>query len=205
MTSEIKAFIIDDDAAVRESLTSLLDLEGFETTAFGDGESFLRDIDRSATGVALVDVNLPDVNGLELQKRLVLEYPGLVVIIITGHGNVPMAVSAIKSGAADFIEKPFSGNIVLDTVRRALADARGAVVPTQPSAEVLTRIDSLTPREREVLTQLVIGNRNKIIAYELGISPRTVEIYRAKVMEKMKADNLSHLIRMALSAGIGSV
>ena len=202
MSHETEVYVVDDDAAVRDSLRSLLELEGFQVSAFASGAAFLQSLDSSAKGVLLLDVRLPDINGLDVQRRLAASGSALKIIIITGHGDVPMAVKAMQAGAADFIEKPFKGGIVVDSVRHALAaDPPSAPAPTADD-EVVARIERLTRREKEVLEQLVVGRQNKVIARELGISPRTVENHRAHVMEKMEAHSLSHLIRMALSAGI---
>ena len=202
MSHDTEVYVVDDDAAVRDSLRSLLELEGFQVSAFASGAAFLQSLDSSAKGVLLLDVRLPDINGLDVQRRLAASGSALKIIIITGHGDVPMAVKAMQAGAADFIEKPFKGGIVVDSVRHALAaDPPSAPAPTADD-EVVARIERLTRREKEVLEQLVVGRQNKVIARELGISPRTVENHRAHVMEKMEAHSLSHLIRMALSAGI---
>ena len=202
MSHDTEVYVVDDDAAVRDSLRSLLELEGFQVSAFASGAAFLQSLDSSAKGVLLLDVRLPDINGLDVQRRLAASGSALKIIIITGHGDVPMAVKAMQAGAADFIEKPFKGGIVVDSVRHALAaDPPSAPAPSADD-EVVARIERLTRREKEVLEQLVVGRQNKVIARELGISPRTVENHRAHVMEKMEAHSLSHLIRMALSAGI---
>ena len=203
MATNGKAFVVDDDAAVRDSLLTLLDIEGFDVGGYPTASAFLEAVDEETAGIVLLDVNLPDANGLDIQKRLADGYPHLVVIIVTGHGDVPMAVSAIHHGAADFVEKPFEGDIVMETIRRALTARSAPVVALAPDPAAQERLERLTPRERQVLEQLVIGNPNKVIAYELGISPRTVEVYRANVMDKMEAKNLSQLIRMALSLGLG--
>ena len=203
MSDKTSAFIIDDDDAVRDSLQSLLEIEGFDVAAFPTADAFLTYISPDQSGIVLLDVNLPDGSGMEVQKRLAAKNPGLVVIIVTGHGDVPMAVAAIQSGAADFVEKPFEGDIVMETVRRALAAEAAPIVALLPDAADAKRLETLTRRERQVLNKLIIGNPNKVIAYELGFSPRTVEVYRAKVMEKMQAKNLPQLIRMALSLRLG--
>lgn len=203
MSLDTEVYVVDDDSAVRDSLRSLLELEGFKVSVFASGAAFLQSLDPSATGVLLLDVRLPDINGLDVQRRLVTAGSALKIVIITGHGDVPMAVKAMQAGAADFIEKPFKGGIVVDSVRHALADDPPSLsLPLSADDEVVARIETLTRREMEVLEHLVVGRQNKVIARELGISPRTVENHRAHVMEKMEAHSLSHLIRMALSAGI---
>lgn len=199
-------FIVDDDAAVRDSLAALVDSAGLAAESFASGTMFLKAMAPERGGCVLLDVQMPDLSGLEIQARLAASHPGLRVIIVTGHGDVPLAVKAMKAGAFDFIEKPFDGETLLECVRRALAeiDLAGSKRerPADAAASGLNGFAQLTPRERDVLQQLIIGNPNKVIAYELGISPRTVEVHRARVMEKMQARNLSHLVRMALAAGL---
>jgi two-component system response regulator FixJ len=199
-------FIVDDDAAVRDSLGALVDSAGLAIESFSSGTVFLETVARDRAGCVLLDVQMPDLSGLEIQARLGATHPGLRVIIVTGHGDVPLAVKAMKAGAFDFIEKPFDDAALLDCVRRALAaagrDGHGREEPAGAASSGPNGLAQLTPRERDVLQQLIIGNPNKVIAYELGISPRTVEVHRARVMEKMQARNLSHLVRMALAAGL---
>jgi two-component system response regulator FixJ len=195
-------FVVDDDEAVRDSLQTLLEVEGYRTEIFGSGLAFLEAYDAGRPGCLLADVRMPDMSGLDLQEILNQRQARLPVIIITGHGDVPMAVRAMKAGAVDFIEKPFSDTVILDSVRRALAVADRASADRALATEAETRLQSLTPREREVLERLVLGRANKVIAFELNISPRTVEIHRARVMEKMQAESLSHLVRLALAAKV---
>ncbi|WP_322097152.1 response regulator FixJ [Pelagibius sp. Alg239-R121] len=202
--SKRKIYIVDDDEAVRDSLQILIESYDYETETFESGTAFLGAAEQIGSGCVLLDVRMPDIDGLEIQARLATSSPGLTVIIITGHGDVPMAVKAMKAGAFDFIEKPFTDDVLMESLQRAWAH-RKSVADTQDQGsnnEVLERIEDLTPRERDVLNQLIIGRPNKIIAYELGISPRTVEVHRARVMEKMQAKSLSHLVRMALAAGL---
>lgn len=204
MDSKRKIYIVDDDEAVRDSLQILTESYDYETETFGSGTEFLASLDGVGAGCVLLDVRMPDIDGLEIQARLAEVNPALAVIIITGHGDVPMAVRAMKAGAFDFIEKPFTDDALIGSLRRAWdANQEAAAQPDRNGdSELLQRIDNLTPRERDVLNQLIIGRPNKIIAYELGISPRTVEVHRARVMDKMQAKSLSHLVRMALSAGL---
>ncbi len=206
-TSKRKIYIVDDDEAVRDSLQILAESYDYEPEIFESGTAFLSVADKMEAGCVLLDVRMPDVDGLEIQARLAKANPELAVIIITGHGDVPMAVKAMKAGASDFLEKPFSDDALMDSLERAWSQRNEAAEVKEPGSdnsdnEVLERIEALTPRERDVLDQLIIGRPNKIIAYELGISPRTVEVHRARVMDKMKAKSLSHLVRMALSAGL---
>jgi two-component system response regulator FixJ len=193
-------FIVDDDEAVRDSLKILLETEGYRAMTFESAVAFLDGYRDGMRGCLLADVRMPDMTGLELQEVVIERRLGLPVIIVTGHGDVPMAVRAMKAGAVDFIEKPFNDTTILDSVRRAMNAS--ALAGEGPSAEAQQRLDSLTPRERQVLECLVRGRPNKIIAFELDISPRTVEIHRARVMEKMQAESLSHLVRLALAAKV---
>ena len=194
-------FIVDDDEAVRDSLGALVESDGLEVRTFGSGKAFLAALAAGQTGCVLLDVQMPDLGGLEIQQRLAGAHPGLRIIIITGHGDVPLAVKAMKAGAFDFLEKPFDDGILIDRIRGARAAARSGG-GAEAGAAGLDGLQQLTPREHDALHQLIIGNPNKVIAYELGISPRTVEVHRARVMEKMQAKSLSHLVRMALAAGI---
>jgi two-component system response regulator FixJ len=193
--------VIDDDEAVLDSLRMLLAAEGFAVETFERAGAFLERSAAAGYGCVVTDVRMPEMDGLELLQALSARGPLPPVIVITGHGEVPMAVEAMKRGARDFLEKPFAPAELIASIRTALtAAARPAAATTDP--EICGRLELLTPREREVLEQLVIGRSNKGIARELAISPRTVEIHRAWVMEKMRAESLSQLVRMAFAAGI---
>lgn len=197
---EQRIFIVDDDAAVRDSLRMLLESAGYAVGVYETARSFLSDADMDQ-GCLIVDIRMPGMTGLELQEELIRRNTPLPVIVITGHGDVPLAVRAMTAGAVDFIEKPFDGGRMLDSIARALRIAdqqRSRTEETQTARDLLSL---LTPREREVFDQLVKGHPNKIVAHELAISPRTVEIHRAKVMDKLLARNLSDLVRTALAAG----
>jgi two-component system response regulator FixJ len=200
--AEAAVIIVDDDEGVRDSLQTLLEAEGFAPTAYGSAQQLLEARDLPDRGCLLLDVRMPGMDGLELQRTLVARNVTLPIIVMTGHGDVPIAVRAMKAGAADFVEKPFTAEAIVAAIRHAIERGQTRRVASEPSDEVAARVDSLTPREREVLERLVTGRANKVIAYELDISPRTVEIHRARVMEKMQARNLSHLVRLALAAGI---
>ena len=203
MASEtVPLYIVDDDKAVRDALVSLLELEGYTVQAFDSATPFLDAVTPDTAGILLLDVRLPDINGLEVQERLVEMGVPLSIIIITGHGDVPMAVQVIQAGAVNFIEKPFIGDAVIDSVRAAEKDARVALESAQETQAVRALYDQLAPREKDVLHHLVQGQQNKVIAFELGISPRTVEVYRARLMTKMQADSLAHLVRMAMRIGL---
>ena len=166
---------------------------------------FLAAYQDTDVGCLLLDVQMPDMNGLEVQGRLASAGANIPVVVVTGHGDVPMAVQALKAGASDFIEKPFTDDVILGSVRRAIAQGRRTLKETTLVVDTTRRVARLTPREHEVLEQLVTGRPNKVIAFELGISPRTVEIHRARIMEKMAARSLSQLVRMALAVGIDPV
>jgi two-component system response regulator FixJ len=192
-------YIVDDDAAVRDSLRMLLESAGYTVRGYNAARSFLSDAEMDR-GCLVVDIRMPGMSGLELQEELTRRNITLPVIVITGHGDVPLAVRAMTAGAVDFIEKPFDDQRMLDSVARALligTQERGRAGEAQAARDMLSL---LTPRERDVLDQLVKGNPNKIVAHELGISPRTVEIHRANVMDKLQARNLSDIVRTALAA-----
>ena len=194
--------IVDDDGAVRDSLQALLESAGFEVRAFDTARKVLDDPTLAQSGCLVTDIRMPDMDGLTLQEELVRRQVRLPVIVVTGHGDVPLAVQAMKAGAMNFMEKPFDDDLLIDTIRRALsldAEARSQASLAQDAKD---RIDRLTERERQVLEHLVAGRQNKVIAYALDISPRTVEIHRANLMDKMRARTLSDLVRLALTAGL---
>ena len=194
--------VIDDDEAVRESLTFLLKTTGLSVRTYESATAFLHDDPKAKSGCVVTDVRMPDISGLDLLHRLKELHVSLPVIVITGHGDVPLAVEAMKAGAADFIEKPFDDEAILSAIRNALAASQSDGRKSAERAEIEERLNSLSQRERQVLEGLVAGQPNKIIAHNLSISPRTVEIYRANVMTKMNAASLSELVRMALSVGV---
>jgi two-component system response regulator FixJ len=192
--------VIDDDEAMRDSLAFLLDCAGLNARTYESAPRFLEGLERLERGCVVTDIRMPDMTGLELVERLkALGVPD-PVIVITGHGDVPLAVEAMKKGVVDFIEKPFSEERLLDAVRSALSRGEDLREEEQRRQRVRDRLDALSGRERQVLDGLVDGKPNKIIAFDLGISARTVEIYRANVMTKMEAGSLSELVRMALLA-----
>ena len=195
-------YIVDDDEAVRDSLSALLESKGYAVTSFGSAPEFLETARSLSAGCVVVDIRMPEMDGLELQQRLIERSLGFPLIVITGHGDVPLAVRAMKAGAIDFIEKPFALEAILDSL--AAAFARLATPTGQDPAAVAaaSKLNLLSPREREVLEGLLAGLPNKSIAYDLGISPRTVEIHRARLMDKMGARSLSELIRLALAGGV---
>ena len=199
--SEPKAHVIDDDDDARESLAFLLSTSDVPVETYASARAFLAVADQ-ARGVVVTDVRMPEMDGLELVRRLNERGLTLPVIVMTGHGDVPLAVEAMKAGVMDFIEKPFDDETMLAAIRRGFAAQGESEAREGERAEFLRRIDSLSQRERQVLSGLVAGKANKVIAYDLDISPRTVEIYRAHVMSKMQAHSLSDLVRMALVAGV---
>lgn len=202
MKGEPRVYIVDDDAAVRHSLALLLETQGYRVASFAAAPDFLAAAPSLPAGVLIADIRMPEMDGLELQQRLgerALPFP---VILITGHGDVPLAVHAMKAGAVDFIEKPFAADAILAAIDAALTRRAGAGKPDPAAQAAAGRLAELSPREREVLDGLVAGLPNKAIAYDLAISPRTVEIHRARVMHKMQAKSLSELVRLALAAGL---
>lgn len=196
--------IVDDDPAVRDSLVMLLESLGFTPAAFTNALDFIEAAKSVSVGCGIVDVNLPDINGLVLQELMAKQGIKLPIIIVTGQGDVPMAVKAMRAGAVDFLEKPCLEEAVFASVERALTLSRAMTPPgtSTDENEFSARVNRLTPRERDVLDHLVMGEPNKIIAYNLGISPRTVELHRSRVMDKMEAQSLPELVRLALAAGV---
>ena len=201
MPSESIVHVVDDDEAVRESLAFLLRSAQIEVEVYESAVAFLGKA-AGATGCVVTDVRMPEMSGIDLMRRLRELGIKLPVIVMTGHGDVPLAVEAMKAGAVDFIEKPFNDDTMLTAVHAALARGEAVGKRAAERAEIERRLNSLSGREHEVLLGLVGGHPNKIIAHDLGISPRTVEIYRANVMTKMDAPSLSDLVRMALIAGV---
>ncbi len=202
MSSKARVYVVDDDAAVRDSLIFQLEVEGYEVSGFASGAEFLSAASTLPAGCLIVDVRMPEIDGIELQGRLRelgLSFP---VIVITGHGDVPLAVQAMKAGAVDFVEKPFSEKNILASIDLALKQRRPPERRDEEAEAAEARLATLSAREREVLEGLVAGQPNKLIAYELGISTRTVEVHRARVMDKMQARSLSELVRLALAVGI---
>jgi two-component system response regulator FixJ len=194
--------VIDDDDALRDSLAFLLRTADLEVMSHSSAAAFLDSLPLKGLTCIITDVRMPGLSGIDLLRRvreLGIEVP---VIVITGHGDVPLAVEAMRFGAIDFLEKPFDDEILLRSVRAALRQQAGAAKRQSERAEIENRLATLSPRERDVLGGLVAGRANKQIAFELGISPRTVEIYRANLMDKMQAGSLSDLVRMALIVGI---
>ncbi|WP_262265980.1 response regulator FixJ [Microvirga yunnanensis] len=201
MPNEPVVHVIDDDVAVRQSLSFLLASDGLHVRLHDSASAFLDILGDTVAGCIVTDVRMPGIDGIELLRRLNSRGLTLPVIVMTGHADVPMAVEAMKEGAVDFIEKPFDDDLFLTAVRAALSRHEQRADQEARMTEVAARANALTERERQVLEGLVAGKSNKIIAYDLSISPRTVEIYRANVMAKMQAGSLSELVRLTLMIG----
>ena len=197
MSSAGTICIVDDDAAIRDALRLLLRVSGYQVETFDSAVSFLKDAEPTRFCCLVADIRMPEMDGLALQEELVRRGSALPVIIMTGHGDVPLAVRAMKAGAIDFLEKPFEEDALLESIKVALSSHGYATAEAQA---IQGRIATLTPREKEVLDQLVEGHQNKMIGHKLGISPRTVEVYRGRIMEKMGARTIAELVRIALAA-----
>jgi two-component system response regulator FixJ len=200
--AKARVYIIDDDDAVRDSLSIQLESTGYEVASFPSAVGFLKIANSLQPGCVISDVQMPDMDGMELQQRLTdmkLDFP---VVIVTGHADVALAVRAMKAGAVDFIEKPFDEGAILNSVQHAQTRFAAQRATAQAGATAREKIGTLTPREREVFDEMVRGKQNKMIAYDLDISPRTVEVHRARVLEKLEARSLSELVRLALAAGV---
>jgi two-component system response regulator FixJ len=202
MQPEPVVFVIDDDDAVRESIAFLLTTAGISTRAFESAKAFLEVLPETNSGCIIADVRMPDISGIDLLRAVRERKPDLPVIVITGHGDVPLAVEAMKLGAQDFLEKPFDDDLLIASVRAALSQEADSARRNAEIAEINDKLNGLSNRERQVLEGLVAGKANKVIAFDLGISPRTVEIYRANLMTKMAANSLSDLVRMAMISGM---
>ena len=202
MPADQLIYVVDDDEAVRDLLSLLLEAQGYTVRVFASAREFLAAAPALRPGCLISDIRMPEMDGLELQQRLIERALPFPLIVITGHGEVPLAVRAMKAGAIDFIEKPFAAETILKSAAAALARLAEPRGQDQFAAAAAARLALLTPREREVLQGLLAGLPNKSIAYDLAISPRTVEIHRARVMDKMGARSLSELVRMGLAGGL---
>jgi two-component system response regulator FixJ len=200
MSDEGVVHVVDDDVAVRQSLAFLLASDGLSVRLHESASAFLANVTEAPTGCIVADVRMPGIDGIEFLRRLKERGWTVPVIIMTGHADVPLAVEAMKEGAVDFIEKPFDDEPFLKAVRSALARQAQSLQQNVQLAEIKARLESLSAREAQVLQGLVAGKANKVIAHDLGISARTVEIYRANVMAKMQASSLAELVRLALTA-----
>jgi two-component system response regulator FixJ len=202
MSKLLLVHVLDDDVAVRDSLDSFLRSAGYNVRTHDCAKSFFDIFCPETTGCVLVDMRMPDATGAEVQDRIARTEATIPVIIITGHADIRMAVSAMKRGAVEFLEKPVEPQVLLDQVGKAMRRREYELCEREKAEEVQAKFGILTPRERDVLKHLLVGRPNKIIARELGLSPRTVEIHRARVMEKTGAGSLPRLVRMALAAGM---
>lgn len=191
-------FIVDDDTAIRDSLQLLLKSAGLNVVCYDSAERFLDAYNAELNGCLLLDVRMPGMSGLELQRELNRRNSLLPVIIMTGHGDVPMAVEAMKAGATDFIEKPFGDDDLLSRIRNSVERQQRELAEHADDLEILQRLSLLTPREREVMELLAKGKLNKVVAAELDISPRTVEVHRARIMEKLQVKSLADIVRLSL-------
>lgn len=198
-------FLVDDDEAIRHSASFMLRHAGYVVKTYPDGLSFLDQVDDSPEGCILLDVRMPHMDGLQVQSELKQRGINMPVIILTGHGDVPVAVEAMKGGAIDFLEKPYEKQALTQAIENAFARLDNEAADSRRSSEARAKISRLTPRELEVLKHLVQGMTNKTIAQTLSISPRTVEIHRAHMMEKLESDSLSTALRLAFLADIESV
>jgi two-component system response regulator FixJ len=202
MSSMPKVYVIDDDAAMRDSLNFLLDAANFEVALFESATNFLELLPRLDFGCVISDIRMPGIDGIELLRRMKLLDSRFPIVIITGHGDVPLAVEAMKLGAVDFLEKPFEDDRLIGIIEAAIRQNEPAAKDEAVTQDIAARIESLSPRERQVMDGLIAGHSNKMIARNYDISPRTIEVYRANVMTKMQAGSLSELVRLAMRAGL---
>ncbi|MDH3713209.1 MAG: response regulator [Gammaproteobacteria bacterium] len=201
MTDEATVFVVDDDDAVRDSVMLLLKSAGLATEGYGDGQSFLDAVDAKRAGCIVLDVRMPGMSGLDLQKKLNELGSTLPIVFVTGHGDVPMAVEAMRAGAEEFLQKPFRDQDLLDRVHTALQRDQDNRAVNIQRHDVQDRVAQLTAREREVFEQLVNGESTKQIAAAFALSPRTVEIHRSRVLEKMGVRSVAELVKLALAGG----
>ena len=196
--------VVDDDAGVRNAMRSLLKSVGINSQLHASAQEFLAGYDARQPGCLLLDIRMPGMSGLELQQELNLRGATIPVIFMTGHGDIPMAVEAMQHGAFDFLQKPFRDQDLLDRIQKALVRDAKLRTSLGEHARIRTHLESLTEREREVLDHMVLGKQNKEVAQDLGVSPRTIEIHRARVMEKMDAQSVAELVRMMLDLKHGA-
>ncbi|AHI32078.1 MULTISPECIES: response regulator FixJ [Marinobacter] len=192
-------YVVEDDEAVRDSLELLLKSDGKPVKTYDNANAFLKDYSEKMAGCIVLDIRMPGMDGMELQKKLNEKHSILPIIFVTGHGDVPMAVDAMKEGAVDFIQKPYREEALLQKIEAALEQDKEQRKTLGEKQEILRRVKSLTPREHEIMDRMIAGQANKVIAIELEISQRTVEIHRSRVMHKMGTHSLAHLVRMVLS------
>jgi two-component system, LuxR family, response regulator FixJ len=198
MNSEPTVFVVDDDAAVRDSLSWMIEAAGLNVQAYACAEEFLASYDPVRPGCLVLDMRMPGMSGIALQKQLASRNVDIAIIFITAHASVPIAVHAMRAGAVDFLTKPFSEDALLDRITQCIEDARRRQASNVAQADLAARFALLTPREREILHDVVAGKPNKVIAAERGISQKTVEAHRARMMQKLRARSLADLMRMVL-------
>jgi two-component system response regulator FixJ len=196
--------IVDDEEPVRKSLAFLLTMAGFTVRVHDSASGFLAAAKTITKACLITDLRMPDMSGVELLEKLKETGTWIPAVVITGHGDVPMAVAAMKAGAVDFIEKPFEDETLVEAIKRAASQLEESPVPTVDAATLRARLNSLSERERQVLSAVVAGLPNKTIGFDLGISPRTVEVHRANIMSKMQARNLPELVRMSIAMGLSA-
>jgi two-component system response regulator FixJ len=192
-------YVVDDDGAMLQSVQWLIESAGLSVKAYSKAKDFLADYDPKVVGCLVSDIRMPDIDGLELQEQLIQKNINIPIIFITGHGEVPMAIRAMKAGAIEFLTKPFNDQILLDTIQRGIKKDIEQHKNQDSRGKIASRIERLTPREREVMKLVVAGKLNKVIAGELNISAKTVELHRAKIMEKMEAKSLAELVKLFMS------
>ncbi len=202
MPNKGKVYVIDDDEAMRDSLNFLLESAGFGVTLFESAQNFLDSLPDLEFGCVVSDVRMPGIDGIEMLKRMKAGQSTFPILIMTGHGDVPLAVEAMKLGAVDFLEKPFEDDRLIGMIEAAIRQAEPAARGEAITQEIAARVATLSPRERQVMNGLIAGLSNKLIARDYDISPRTIEVYRANVMTKMQANSLSELVRLAMRAGL---
>lgn len=201
-TADVTVFVVDDDVSVRKSVARLIESVGLKVETFASAREYLKQDPCEGPACLVLDVRMPEMSGLDLQDELTSAGLSMPIIFITGHGNVPMSVKAVKAGAVDFIEKPFDDQTLLDAINEAIKRDRKSKLDQAEINEIQKRVDSLTKREKEVFALVVQGLLNKQIAFELGTSEKTVKVHRGRVMEKMQAESLADLVRMAERIGI---
>ena len=199
MTTEAIVYLVEDDDAVRDSLQMVLESVGHKVAAYSRGDAFLEDFSTEMAGCLVLDIRMPGMNGMELQRQLNSRNSILPIIFVTGHGDVPMAVEAMQKGAVDFVQKPYREEELLGKIQQAIAADAESRAELAEKHKIVERLQELTPREKQVMDLMIEGKANKVIAFDLDISQRTVEIHRARVMEKMGVRSLAHLVRMVMA------
>ncbi|QQD17400.1 response regulator transcription factor [Spongiibacter nanhainus] len=199
MTTEATVYLVEDDDAVRDSLQMVLESVGHKVAAYSRGDAFLEDFSTEMAGCMVLDIRMPGMNGMELQRQLNSRNSILPIIFVTGHGDVPMAVEAMQKGAVDFVQKPYREEELLGKIQQAIAADAESRAELAEKHKIVERLQELTPREKQVMDLMIEGKANKVIAFDLDISQRTVEIHRARVMEKMGVRSLAHLVRMVMA------